>query len=92
MVSQISAAPVEEAGIECGQLFLITCILRNKWAVGRTGSGAWLITLFEMRDANGWEVSVEYGNRLLRLACTVIMATTSFPGYMYAQRRYLLRE
>lgn len=42
MVSQISAAPVNEAGFECGQLFLIACILRNKWAVGaekdRTGS------------------------------------------------------
>ena len=58
MISQISAAPVDDAGFECGQLFLIACILRNKWAVGRTGPGAWLITLFEVRDANGWEVSV----------------------------------
>ena len=91
MISQISAAPVDDAGFECGQLFLIACILRNKWAVGRTGPGAWLITLLEVRDANGWEVLVEYGHSLLRLACTVDhIANASFPGCMQAQRRYLL--
>ena len=43
MVRQISAAPVDEAGFECGQLFLIACILRNKWAGGRMDRTGYLV-------------------------------------------------